>query len=174
MTRMLESGSETGHGVNFAEIEREWVRSRFYSPFDWVAFDDYSPYNVLAGPVQNARVAFVTTSGAYHRDQPAFDLESAAGDPSFRFFPSATSLADIQLSHRGYNTSRASDDKNVVLPLEHLQATQNEGRIGELAPTVYSFMGYIADPEPLVRETAPTVAKQLLADRVDLVLLAPT
>ena len=174
MTRNLDTEKGIHHGVNFAEIEREWVRSRFYSLFDWVAHDDYSRYNPLAVPLRNARIAFVTTSGAHQRDQPAFDLESAAGDPSFRFFPSTTSLADIELSHRGYNTSRSAEDKNVVLPLEHLQVAQNEGRIGQLAPTVYSFMGYIADPKPLVREMAPTVAKQLLADRVDLVLLAPT
>jgi D-proline reductase (dithiol) PrdB len=90
--------------------------------------------NPLTEPLRNARVAFVTTSGAHQRDQPAFDLESAAGDPSFRSVPTTTELPEIQLSHRGYNTSRVSEDKNTVLPLEHLRAAQREGRIGELAP----------------------------------------
>jgi hypothetical protein len=35
-------------------------------------------------------------------------------------------------------------------------------------------MGYIADTDPLVQDTAPAVASRLIADGVDLVLLAPT
>ena len=119
-------------------------------------------------------MAFVTTGGAHLPDQPPFDLRAAAGDPSFRAFPSSTPLAEIELSHRGYDTRRASADKNVVLPLDHLQAMAREGRVGGLAPTVYSFMGYIAETAPLVEETAPAAAARLAADGVDLVLLAPT
>jgi len=49
-----------------------------------------------------------------------------------------------------------------------------EGRIGGLAPSIYSFMGYIANTAPLVEETGPAVAARLVADSADLVLLAPT
>jgi hypothetical protein len=38
-----ETSGATERGVNFAEIEREWVHSRFYPGFDWMAFDRYSP-----------------------------------------------------------------------------------------------------------------------------------
>jgi hypothetical protein len=48
------------------------------------------------------------------------------------------------------------------------------GWTGELGLTVYAFMGYIVDTAPLVRESAPAVARHLIADRVDSVLLAPT
>jgi D-proline reductase (dithiol) PrdB len=125
-------------------------------------------------PLAEARVAFVTTAGAHLADQPPFDIDSTAGDPSYRAFPSTTPLADVVLRHAGYDTRRASVDKNVVLPLDHLRALVDQGRIGELAPTVYAFMGYIADTAPLVRESAPAVARRLVEDRVDLVLLAPT
>ena len=78
------------------------------------------------------------------------------------------------LTHGGYDTRRAGADKNVVLPLDHLRALAAEGRLGGLAPTVYSFMGYVADADPLVRGTAPEVAGRLVAEGADLVLLAPT
>ena len=39
---------------------------------------------------------------------------------------------------------------------------------------VYSFMGYIADTDRLLQETAPAVAANLISDGANLVLLAPT
>ena len=161
-------------GVDFARIERDFVRARVYPDFDWRAYDAFSPLNPLRKPLPAARVAFVTTAGAHLADQAPFDLRAAAGDASYRAFPSTTPQQDVGLSHRGYDTRRASADKNVVLPLDHLRAAVAAGRIGELAPNVYSFMGYVADTESLVRDTAPAVAARLLGDDVDLVLLAPT
>ncbi len=161
-------------GVDFAAIERDFVRARINPDFTWHAFDAFSPLNPLAVPLHAARVAFVTTAGAHLPRQAPFDLAALAGDPSYRAFPSATPLAELALSHRGYNTRRASADKNCVLPLDHLRGAAVAGRIGALTPTVYSFMGYIADAAPLLQDSAPAVVAALLADRVDLVLLAPT
>ena len=47
------------------------------------------------------------------------------------------------------------------------------GEIGVVAPHHYSFMGSIAGPRKLIRETAPEVARRLVADGVDVVLLTP-
>lgn len=162
------------NGVNFAEIEADFVRARLYPDFTWRAYDGFSPLNPLRVPLEAARVAFVTTAGAHLTDQPPFDLGAPAGDASYRALPSDTPLAEIELSHRGYDTRRARLDRNVVVPLDHLRDAAREGRIGGLAPTVYSFMGYIADTAPLIEDTAPAVAARLLADGADLVLLAPT
>ncbi len=161
-------------GVDFAMIERDFVRARIYPDFTWRAYDTFSPLNSLAVPLTVARVAFVTTAGAHLPDQPPFDLAARAGDASYRAFSSATPLDDVRLSHSGYDTRRASMDKNVVLPLDHLRAAAAEGCIGSIAPTIYSFMGYIAETEPLMRESAPEVAARLRAEGADLTLLAPT
>jgi D-proline reductase (dithiol) PrdB len=161
-------------GVNFADVERDFVRTRLFPNFRWRAYDTFSSFNRLRVPVRSAQVAFVTTSGAHLSDQAPFDIATAAGDPSFRAFPTSTPLAEIQLTHRGYDTRRASTDKNVVLPLDHMRAAATAGRIGSLSPIVYSFMGYIADTDRLLRETAPAVAANLISDGANLVLLAPT
>ncbi len=173
MTHRVDDAPGT-QGINFADVERDFVRAKIYPAFNWRAYDVFSPLNPLRVPLSEARVAFVTTSGAHLVDQAAFDVGASTGDPSFRAFPSSTRLDQIQLSHRGYDTRRASADKNVVLPLDHLRAAAEEGRIGGLGPTVYSFMGYIADTEALLQETAPAVAAGLVGDGADLVLLAPT
>ncbi len=161
-------------GVNFAQIERDHVRARVYAPFDWYPFDRFSPYHPLRAPLREARVAFVTTAGAHLPHQPPFDMDADAGDPSWRAFSVETPLADLLLSHSGYDTRRASADKNAVLPLDHLRALRDAGRVGSLSQHVYSFMGYIADTNRLLREEAPAVAERLIAEHVDLVLLAPT
>ena len=161
-------------GVNFADIERDHVRSRLYPGFAWRAHDAFSPCNPLPVPLAEARIAFVTTAGAHLPRQVPFDTGASAGDPSWRAFPVETPLSDLALAHGGYDTRRASSDKNVVLPLDHLRALAAEGRIGGLAPTVHSFMGYVADVDPLVRESGPEVAGRLVAEGTDLVLLAPT
>lgn len=161
-------------GANFAQIEREHVRSRVYAEFDWHPFDHFSPYNPLRVPLSEARVAFITTAGVHLAEQPPFDTARDAGDPTWRAFSVETPLADLTLTHGGYDTRRASADKNVVLPLEHLRDIRDEGHIGSLSPDIYSFMGYIAETDRLLYEEAPVVAAQLLADRVDLVLMAPT
>ncbi len=160
-------------GVDFAEIERDHVRSRLYPDFSWRAFDAFSPLNPLRVPLAAARVALVTTAGACLPDQAPFDIAAAEGDPSYRAFPSVVPLADLALTHGGYDTRRASADKNVVLPLDHLRAAVIGGRIGELTPQVYSFMGYVADPDPLLEQSAPAVTRKLVEDRADLVLLVP-
>ncbi len=160
-------------GVNFAQVERDHVRSRVYAGFDWHPFDGFSPHNPLRVPATEARVAFLTTAGVHLADQPPFDTAAAAGDPSWRGVPVETPLAEMVLSHGGYDTGRAGADKNVVLPLDHLRGLRDEGRIGSLSPDVYSFMGYVVDTDRLLDE-ASTVAERLLADRADLVLLAPT
>ena len=161
-------------GVDFAQIERDHVRKRLYPDFTWRAYDAFSPLNPMSRPLGETRVAVVTTAGAHHRGDRPFDTGAAAGDPSFRSFPSDTPLADLALSHGGYDTRRAGRDPNVVLPLDPLRDAVREGRVGELAPTVYAFMGYVADTGPLMHDSGPEVARRLREDGAELVLLVPT
>lgn len=161
-------------GVNFADIEVDFVRERINPRFAWIPQDSFSPLNPLAVPLSEARVAFVTTGGAHLSDQEPFDLKAKEGDPTYREFSVTTPLDELVLTHRGYDTGHANQDKNVVLPLDHLRAALDAGRIGSLAANVYSTMGFVADVEPLMRETATAIAERLRSDGVDLVLLAPT
>ena len=153
----------------FAQVEYEFVR-RVYPTFEWTVFDRPSPRNLLPLPLERARVALVGTAGAYVRGQQPFSLGSE-GDPSFREIPADTE--EIRLAHVGYDVRRARRDPDVVFPLSLLRHLASEGVIGELAPRAFSFMGYIPDTRPLLQETGPAVARELLADAVDLALLVP-
>ncbi len=113
----------------------------------------------------------MATAGAHLPGQPAFDL-GPAGDSSYRELPAGADT--FRFSHVGYDTRRALADPDVVFPLRLLCRLAAEGKIGELAPRAFSFMGYIPEPDPLRHQTGPEVAAKLLADAVDLVLLVPS
>ncbi len=161
-------------GVDFSQVEREFVSQRLFPGFDWRSFDEFSPLNPMAVPLTEARIALVTTGGVHLRSDKRFDTKSKAGDSSFRAFGSESAFSELSLTHVGYDTKRALEDLNVVLPLDHLRDAVDQGKIRGLTPTMYSFMGYIPDPTELLEVTAPEVARLVAAEQPDLVLLVPT
>lgn len=154
----------------FAQVEYEFVRRRAYPTFDWAVYEQPSPRHRLELPLERARVALVSTAGAYLPGQERFYLGDE-GDPSFRELPASSE--GLRLAHVGYDLRRAYRDPDVVFPLALLRQLAAERTIGELAPRAFSFMGYIPDTAPLLGETGPAVARELRADAVDLVLLVP-
>jgi D-proline reductase (dithiol) PrdB len=160
-----------GRYRGFAQVEYEYVRRRVYPTFDWTASDESSPRRLLKRPLEQSRVALVATAGAHLPGQPAFDL-GKGGDSGYREIPA--DAPELRFAHVGYDTRRADEDPDVVFPLSLLRRLAAEGEIGELAPRAFSLMGYIPETEPLLHQTGPEVARKLLADAVDLVLLVPS
>ncbi len=141
----------------------------FFPSFEWASEQAPPPRNRLQMGLARARVGLVSTAGGYVRGQPRFSLGDE-GDASFR----AVGWDEpVRFAHGGYDTRRAYRDPEVVLPRRTLAALAADGVIGATAPRAFSLMGYIPDPEPLLAETGPRVAAELLADAVDLVLLVP-
>lgn len=159
--------------MNFAVVERDYIRKRILPNFEWVVCETPSRINPLRRPVEKCRVALVTTAGVHQASDPPFDIRSKTGDASYREIPSEASFDNLRLSHVGYNTRRVSQDVNCVFPLDRLRELEAEGVFGSLNHRHFSFMGYIPITEPLMKETGPEVAKKLKTDQVDLVLLAP-
>lgn len=159
------------HYSGFARIEHKYVQRTAYPTFEWKDFDKPSHRRPFTKPVARSRVALVGTAGASVRGQPRFSL-GAEGDATFREIPVAAD--HVRLSHVGYDVPRARKDPDVVFPLALMRSMTFEGEIGELAPYAYSFMGYIPEPDQLLSETGPEVARRLLAAQVDLVLLVPS
>jgi len=137
-----------------------------------IAPDDipWTPYN---GEPSNQTFALVTSGGLYLKDsQPPFDTESIHGDTSFREIPKTVRQADIGLAHAHYDHSLAEQDINIVFPIERLVELENEGIIGKLTDTHYSF-SYVNDAVSLVEETVPKFISQIKASGVDVLLLVP-
>jgi len=122
-------------------------------------------------PLRESRLALVTTGGVHLPAQPRFDIDDPAGDCSYREIPS--SATDLTWTHAYYRPDEGSD-LDAVFPLLTLRGLVEEDAVGELGPRHFSFMGAIHDPTPLVEETAPEVARKLVEDDVDVVLLTPS
>jgi D-proline reductase (dithiol) PrdB len=148
---------------------RAFMRAYRYHEADWAASV------LLAKPLSGARVALVTTAAFHLPDQPAFDGKSKAGDASFREIPVGADLQALRIAHRSdaFDASGIDSDKNLALPVDRARELVSAGVLGDVAPRHYSFQGSIPDPRRLVAETAPEVARRMLADQVDVALLTP-
>jgi D-proline reductase (dithiol) PrdB len=133
------------------------------------------PWTPLQKPLKQANLALVTTAGVHHSGQAAFNMADKNGDPSFRILEGALIEKDYTITHDYYDHRDAGQDLNIVFPLARLREMQAAGCIGALSSRHYGFMGHIdgAHIQTLVNDTAPQVARQLLKDAVDAVLLTP-
>jgi D-proline reductase (dithiol) PrdB len=159
--------------MNFAEIEREYIRRHLVPDFDWVVYPAPSPINPLPKRIPQCTVALIGTAGAHVQGDQPFDVGNRMGDPSFRVIRGDVAFDTLDLSHPGYNTRKVRQDINCVFPLERLRELAQEGIVGSVSARHFSFMGYIPLPEPLIEKTAPAVANFLKEDQVDLALLVP-
>lgn len=136
---------------------------------------DWRPGSLLEKPLSEARVAVITTAAFYLPEQPPFDTSNRGGDYSYRVIPADADLKRLNIAHRSdaFDIRGVVEDKNLALPLDRLKSLADEGIVGSVAPRHYSFMGSIAAPGRLIADTAPDVARLLIEDAVDAVLLTP-
>ena len=85
---------------------------------------------------------------------------------------------DLVAPNTLYNAARTEEAKQqardeAVLPLERAAELRAEGLLGELAPTHYSFMGFLLRPETFLAESVPRMIDRMRAEEVDAVLLVP-
>ena len=136
------------------------------------------PWTPLSKPLSEAKFALVTSAGISLKSDPPFDMEREKaeptwGDPSYRIIPKETQSPDINVNHLHINSEHILADMNVMLPLARMEELSNEGVIGDLAPTAYSFYGFQWERKDFLDTAiAPMIDKMKLED-VDVVLLTP-
>ncbi len=133
------------------------------------------PCAKLATPLSQARVALVTTAGLHTPEQSGFDFTYKGGDPSFREIPNDAVVTTLIESHKSdaFDHTGIEADRNLAFPLDRFRELETRGVVGTLNHRHFSFMGSVTRPRPLMEETAPQVARLLLADGVDVAFLAP-
>ncbi|MBG9980274.1 hypothetical protein HZY91_04120 [Facklamia sp. DSM 111018] len=135
-----------------------------------VTIDEAPNIVEMEKPLSEAKVAFVTTSGPHLKWEEPFNIK---GDHTFRMIPGDSEIQDIMITHDHYDHKPADQDLNCVFPLQMLHELVEQGRIGSVAPRHFGLMGYIPRTDLLMEKTAPEIARQLVEDEVDLVLLSP-
>jgi D-proline reductase (dithiol) PrdB len=120
----------------------------------------------------------MTSAGINLKTDPPFDMEREKkeptwGDPTVRELPKTAREAEIDVNHLHINTDYIKQDINVMLPLARFQEFEQEGVIGSLAPTCFSYYGFQLDPRILLEQTMPKVAAKMKEEAVEAVFLTP-
>ena len=152
-----------------AWIKNDIPETEFKGPIPWVP---------LRKPISELTFSLMTSAGISLKSDLPFDMERERrepswGDPTYREIPRNSSEKDIDVNHLHVNTSFIKEDMNVVFPLQWFRRFEEEGIIGRLAPTCYSFYGYQPDPRELIEKTMPIVAARMREEGVEAVFFTP-
>jgi D-proline reductase (dithiol) PrdB len=150
--------------IDLPEYERDHLTGKNLSPLGpecWTKPEK---------PLEEMRVAIITTAGLHFRDEEAFDFT----DATFRPIPGDADANNLIMSHSSANFDRSgfAEDVNLVFPIDRFKELAAVGTIGSLAEVHYSFMGAGLMPEAF-EGSATQVAGLLKQDQVDAVFLTP-
>jgi D-proline reductase (dithiol) PrdB len=136
------------------------------------------PFVRLSKPLNRAAIALVTTAGISLKSDPPFNMEREKLDPNssdrtYRQIPKATTEKDITVNHLHINTKYILQDINVMLPLTRMAEFEQEGVIGRLADTAYSFYGFQWQSADFLDQSIVPIAQKMKEEQVDAVILTP-
>jgi D-proline reductase (dithiol) PrdB len=159
---------------------------RAYAGAGYWSYDE-GPFTSLRQPLAEARLALLTSSGHFveGQDPEPFGVEHMTQDeaaervgeflqaePELSAIPSHTSRERLRVRHGGYDVRGAQADPNVAFPYERLLELEQEGVIGEMAPTAYSFVGACSQIR-LTEHVGPRWVKMLQEQGINAALLVP-
>jgi D-proline reductase (dithiol) PrdB len=146
----------------------------FMKAYRWRRIDPV-PYTPLAKPLSDCRLALVSSAGFVVRGQTPFDGSVRGGDVSWHDIPSDVDVRELVDTHRSESFDHAGlrQDPNLGFPVDRVRELARRGRVASVNRRHLSFMGSITAPGRLIRNSAPAMARELVADGVDCALLVP-
>jgi len=170
---ILEDRDEWNH-----EFEQNWLKHfQETAEINWKTYNP--PRNQIAPEgkaidLSKSRLILISTAGGYLKDsQDPFDASNLLGDYSIRTFPSNTPLNQLAFAHEHYDRTAVNEDAQVLVPLRHLESLVEEGVIGEISPSVISFMGYQPNVIRVLDDMIPLIRDVVKKEQVQGALLVP-
>jgi D-proline reductase (dithiol) PrdB len=149
---------------------REKYATLGYPEYRWVVNEAPPPWHPLPRPLSQCRLGLIASGGIYVTGQVAFHYKD---DTSYRVIPTGVNTADLRATHFAYDLTDARSDANVVFPIDPLRQLVQEGVIGDLADSAFTFMGGVYSARRVQEELAPQLTERLLAQQVEALLLVP-
>lgn len=166
----MKDASRASAPLDYIARTRAQYAALGYPPYRWVENRGTPPFAPLGKALSECRVALVASGGIYMKGQVAFHHRD---DTSHRVIPRDVPFEELRVSHFAYDQTDARRDPNVVFPLQPLLDLERLGRIGEVAPRAYTFMGGIYSARRVQQELAGPLADCLVRDQVDAAIMVP-
>ena len=108
-------------------------------------------------------MALVSSAAVRLTEQPPF---TPPEDTSFRAFPINAPAECLRIDHTSPVGADARVDLEVAVPRAALLALAEQGVVGSVAPRCFAFVGGTLLHEQVEYKLAPSLAAELVADRV--------
>lgn len=131
------------------------------------------PDAFLPKPLDQCKVALVSTAGIHLKSDKPFDVDNPAGDPSFRIIPADVTDQELTVTHIYFDTKYAKIDPSIVFPLQQLKDTAAEGKIGLVSDIHIGLNGGILNTAVAEKDFIPKVVELFHNEGVDAALLVP-
>jgi D-proline reductase (dithiol) PrdB len=154
--------------------EFPWKYRLYLKTYRWHRIDPV-PWTPLQKPLQDCRLALISSAGIVTRDQDPFDHLIRLGDTGIREISSAVDITTLRETHRSkaFDHKGLRQDPNLAFPVERLQELAGAGFVGALNHRYFSMMGSVTGPAQLIKKTIPLIVPKLVDDQVDIALLIP-
>lgn len=151
MARTVDSYRFTG-SITRRMLET-WIKQETPRPIPWTP---------LEKPLSECTVALLSSGGIALKSDTPFDQEGERrnpwwGDPSYRIIPNTATEKDIDIYHLHINPEFSRRDLNCLLPIQRLVELQAAGEVGQVAPSQYSIMGYLPNPDEMLEQSVPKI-----------------
>lgn len=131
------------------------------------------PEAVLPKPLDQCKVALVSTAGVHLKSDEPFDVDNPAGDPSFRIVPADAAEQELTVTHLYFDTKFAKADPSIVFPLHQLKDASVDGKIGGVSDIHIGLNGGILDTATAEKDFIPKVVELFHNEGIDAALLVP-
>jgi D-proline reductase (dithiol) PrdB len=131
------------------------------------------PWAPMRIPLSKARVGMVSTAALYRKGKDEPFADTVEGDPRVIEISSDVNPVELDTAHTHIPPEAIRADVNVALPLNPLLALAAEKRIRQVAPRIFSILGYRTRADEVAMDTAPVIAAAMAEDKVSLALIVP-
>jgi len=176
MTDPLGFAADEDTPIPYMARTRDYYQAIGYdTPYRWAHYVD-SPFQPLRKPLNQSRVALVTTAAPFDpgKGDQGPGAKYNGGAKFYSVYDGDTSKThDLRISHIAYDRVHTSaEDSGTWFPLPALYWLARQGRIGEVAPRFFGAPTNRSHRVTLETD-APEILKRCLEDNVDTVVLAP-
>ena len=147
---------------------------------------DFAPYAPMPTPAAGATLGLITSSGHFVEgdDPEPFGVEDMTQEeaerrideflretPKLSEIPSGIAANELRVRHGGYDVTSAARDRNVAFPADRLLEAAEQGTIGGVTSTFFSFPG--ATAQGRLKRELPAWLDRFAVEQADAFLLVP-